>query len=408
MGQPLSLRGKRRPAVNLFPLLIVVIVVAFLTGSDSLFYLAYVLVGLWLLTIIWMRQALAGLRIERRFPERAFHGEVVQAQLDVRNQGRWPVLWLKLHESLPLDLHVPNFEQRVVSLASQERTALEYPLKCQRRGYYMLGPLSLVTGDYFDLTPRRQATWPAQPFIVYPRVVPLSRLASSVPSQLPFGHLASQRRIFEDPSRFFGVRDYSPGDSLRQIHWKSSARTDQLQVKRFQPAIALNAMIILNLNDGEYALRSRVTSSEMSIVVAASVAAHLIERRQPVGLAVLGMDAVTKQVGLQVIPPVRGRDQLMRLLQVLARAELADTTPFVQSLDQASARLGWGSTAVIITPGASLHLEEALLQMRRRGVHVLLVATDPLAAFHGLRGRLEQIGIPAHWVTDDHDLDVWR
>jgi uncharacterized protein (DUF58 family) len=162
------------------------------------------------------------------------------------------------------------------------------------------------------------------------------------------------------------------------------------------------------LNEGEYALRSRVTSSEMSIVVAASVAAHLIERRQPVGLAVLGMDAVTKQVGLQIIPPVRGRDQLMRLLEVLARAELADTIPFVQSLDQASARLGWGSTAVIITPGASPHLEEALLQMRRRGVHVLLVATDPLTAFHSLRGRLEQIGIPARWVTDDHDLDVWR
>lgn len=394
--------------MNLIPLLIVVIVVAFLTGSGSLFYLAYVLLGLWFLTVIWMRQALTGLYIERRFPERAFHGEVVQARLDVRNQGRWPVLWLKLHESLPLDLHVPNFEQRVVSLAFKERATLKYQLRCQRRGYYMVGPLSLCTGDYFDLTPRREANWPAQPFIVYPRVVPLGHLAHRVPSQLPFGNLSSQRRIFQDPSRFFGVRDYQPGDSLRQINWKSSARTDQLQVKRFQPAIALNAMVILNLNDGEYALRSRVTSSEMSIVVAASVAAHLIERRQPVGLAVLGMDAVTQQVGLQVIPPVRGRDQLMRLLEVLARAELANTAPFVPSLDQASARLGWGSTAVIITPGASPHLEEALLQMRRRGVHVLLVATDPLTAFHSLRGHLEQIGIPAHWVTNDHDLDMWR
>ena len=390
--------------MNLLPLLIVVIVLAFLTGSDSLFYLAYVLVGIWLLTVIWMRQALTGLRIERCFPERAFHGEVVQARLVVRNQGRWPVLWLKLHESLPLDLHVPNFEQRVVSLAPKERTTLEYRLKCQRRGYYMLGPLSLLTGDYFDLTPRRQATWPAQPFIVYPRVAPLGHLG--LPSQLPFGSLSSQRRIFEDPSRFFGVRDYQPGDSLRQINWKSSARTDQLQVKRFQPAIALNTMIILNLNDGEYALRSRATAGEMGIVVAASIAAHLVERRQPVGLAVLGMDAVTQQVGLQVIPPVRGRGRLMQLLETLARAERANTTPFVQMLDQASARLGWGSTAVIITPGASPHLEEALLQMRRRGIHVLLVATDPLTAFRSLRGQLEQVGIPAHWVTDDRDLNA--
>ena len=392
--------------MKLFPLLVVVIVLAFLIGSDSLFYLAYVLAGLWLLTVIWMRQALTGLRIERRFPARAFHGEVAQARLVVRNPGRWPVPWLKLHESLPLDLHVPNFEQRVVSLASKEQVALDYQLRCWRRGYYMIGPLSLLTGDYFDLTSRRQVTWPAQPFIVYPRVVPLSHLG--LPSQLPFGNLPTQQRIFQDPSRFFGVRDYQPGDSLRQIHWKSSARADQLQVKRFQPAIALNTVLVLNLNDGEYALRSRTTASEMGIVVAASVAAHLIERRQPVGLAVLGMDAVTQQVGLQVIPPVRGRDQLMRLLEVLARAELAATAPFVQSLDQASAKLGWGSTAVIITPGAGPHLEEALLQMRRRGVHVLLVATDPLTAFRSFQAQLEQIGIPAYWVTNDKDLDVWR
>jgi len=82
-----------------------------------------------------MRQALTGLRIERRFPERAFHGEVAQARLVVRNPGRWPVLWLKLHESLPLDLHIPNFEQRVVSLACKEQVALDYQLNCWRRGY---------------------------------------------------------------------------------------------------------------------------------------------------------------------------------------------------------------------------------------------------------------------------------
>jgi uncharacterized protein (DUF58 family) len=146
----------------------------------------------------------------------------------------------------------------------------------------------------------------------------------------------------------------------------------------------------------------------MGIVIAASIAAHLIEKRQPVGLAVLGMDEVTGQVGLQVVPPVRGREHLMRLLEMLARAELASTAPFVLTLDEAGAKLGWGSTAVIITPGESLNLVDALLQMQRRGVHVLFVATDPQAPFPKLRGRLEQIGVPAYWVTQEHDLDVWR
>jgi len=392
--------------VNLAPILIAVVVIAFFTGSDSLFYLAYVLGGIWLVSFIWMRQALTGLQTERRFPARAFHGEQVTAELLVANRGRWPILWLNLHESLPIALHSPNFERRVVSLAPGEKTRLDYQLKCQRRGYYMLGPLSLHTGDFFNLARERDATVTAMPFIVYPRVVPLRQLGLA--SQLPFGDLSTQQRIFEDPSRFFGVRDYQPGDGLRQISWKSTARAEHLLVKRFQPAIALNTLILLNLNVEEYALRSRAMAGEIGIVVAASFAAHLIEKRQPVGLAVLGMDAVTEQVGLQVIAPVRGRDHLMRLLETLARAELASTHPFVETLDQASAKLGWGSTVVIITPGESPHLVEALLQLRRRGVQAQLIVTDPLAAFQDLRGRLEQIGIPAFWVTQEKDLDVWR
>lgn len=392
--------------MNLLPLLLAVLSVAFLTGSDSLFYLAYVLGGIALVTFIWMRQALHGLRTERRFPAHAFYGEDIAAEVVVSNQGRWPILWLRLHESLPLSLHVPSFVQRVVSLAPGEKTTIRYHLNCQRRGYYRLGPLRLRTGDWVDLVRDQEAVWPEDTLIVYPRIVALSRLG--LPSRLPFGDLPTQQRIFKDPSRFFGVRDYAPGDSLRQIHWKSSARADHLLVKRFEPSIALNTLIVLNLNVIEYTLRSRATAGETGIVVAASVAAHLIEKRQPVGLAALGMDAVTEKAELQVIPPARGRQHLMRLLKVLARAEMASTSAFVPVLGQASASLGWGSTVIVVTPGASPNLVEACLQMRQRGLHVVLIATDPHTAFRRLHDQLKQVGIAAYWVTQDQDLDMWR
>ena len=392
--------------MNLLPLLLAVLLAAFLTGSNSLFYLGYVLGGLALVTFVWMRQALLGLRTQRRYPARAFHGQELAAELVVSNQGRWPILWLRVHESLPLSLHVPNFVQRVVSLAPGEKTTIRYRLSCRRRGYYHLGPLSLRTGDFFDLTREREATLPGDTLIVYPRIVPLRHLG--LPSQLPFGDLPSQQRIFEDPSRFFGVRDYQPGDSLRQINWKSSARADHLLVKRFQPSIALNTLIMLNLNVDEYSPRSRATAGEMGIVVAASIAAHLVEKRQSMGLAIVGMDAVTEKVGLQALPPIRGREHLMRLLEALARAEVASTLPFIQVLDQASANLGWGSTVIIVTPGASQHLVQACLQMRQRGFHIALVATDPYTPFSHLREQLDQIGVAAYWVTQEKDMDIWR
>src|SRR5512135_2810868 len=100
--------------MKLLPLLLTIVVIAFVTGSDSLFYLAYVVGGIVLLTHLWMRQGPRALQAERHLPARAFHGEEVQAELVVTNRGRWPILWLDVHESLPLALHVPNFERRIV------------------------------------------------------------------------------------------------------------------------------------------------------------------------------------------------------------------------------------------------------------------------------------------------------
>ncbi len=392
--------------MNILAIGVAALVIAFFTGSDSLFYLTYALIGIAVLSRWWTRHSLQAVGIERHFSSRAFHGEKITAVLSIRNSGRLPVPWLYLHESLPIALHSPNFERRVVSLAPGERASLTYELNCSRRGYYHLGPLRLESGDLLGVAENHERAFATDSLIVYPRIIPLRHL--EIPSQIPFGSAGSRQQIFEDPSRFFGVREYAPHDSLRQIHWKSSARMDQLQTKRFQPSLALHALIVLDLNLDAYNLKSRATAGEMGIVVAASFAAHLIEHRHQVGLAVLGKDQVSDATGFQNTRLGHGREHLMRLLEVLARAEMAPTSPLPGLLTTASAGLSWGSTVIVIIPGNEPALLPALLQVRRRGLYPVVIATDPLIPFHELRDELKQVGIPAVAVTQDRDMDEWR
>jgi uncharacterized protein (DUF58 family) len=232
------------------------------------------------------------------------------------------------------------------------------------------------------------------------------------PSQSPFGILPSRERLFEDPTRIRGVRDYQPGDSLRRMDWKTSARVGSLQVRRYEPAIALETAVFLNLDSTDYPQKYRRQATELGIVIAASAAVHLIEKRQAVGLFTNGRDPLAESTDTTPSLSLRkGREHLMHLLQLLACVEVASeeqTLPFLDLLSRKSLGLPWGSTLVIITAREVEGLMDTLLALRRRGLVVILVLTCPDRDFEVTAQRAEQIGVQALRIWTEQDLDVWR
>jgi uncharacterized protein (DUF58 family) len=303
----------------------------------------------------------------------------------------------------------------------KESRAFEYTLNCQRRGYYHIGPVTVMSGDLFGMAAYENTLVSDSHMIVYPRIVPLSELR--LPAQTPFGSIATKQRIFEDPSRMVGVREYQSGDSLRHIHWKVTAATGALQVKRFEPAISIESQIFLNLNRDEYTLNRASVAPELAIVTAASIAHFLAEKGQTVGLSCNGVDplAIDGDTGSEgsagtdgyenpaiVLPPHSGRGQLMQILDVLARVQVREGAPFIDLVRQANLQLTWGGTAIVITAHADEELFGQMLHMRRSGFYVVLIVVDPMTPFAGIRDRAKEVGIQAYQVWEERDLDVWR
>ena len=395
---------------NLLPFIIVLFFVAAFMRLDFLLYILYIFFGLYLLSRWWMQRAMGQLHFSRTLAtERAFLGERVPVEVEVRNPGLLPLPWIHLRENLPLDLHVPSSVQRVVSLLPHDRERIHYELHGRRRGYYSIGPLFCRAGDPFGVTELTRQSKIEDHLTVYPRIIPLPGLA--LPSLFPFGTLPSQQRLFEDPTRVMGVRDYQPGDSPRRIDWKTSASLGQLQVRRYQPATSIEAFIMLNLNTTEYSGRWRFVAPELAITVAASVANQLIEQRQAVGLATNGADPLAASSKHLRLSPRKGRGQLMNCLDLLARIQASDAAealPFIALLRQASLGLSWGTTLVIITSQEDKALIPALLHLRRRGLLAVLMLVDRDANFHRSKARAQQIGVPAYRIFREQDLDVWK
>ncbi len=418
--------------VRILPFLIVLLVVAFLTKADFFFYLLYTLAGVLFLGRLWARRSLSSVALARHHDSRLFLGETLNVVVEIHNQGWLPVLWLRLSDTVPAELSLSQEFRHVISLLPHERLHLNYALRGRRRGYYRIGPLVTRGGDLLGSTAYEGRQVADDFVVVYPKIVPLHDLG--FPSQSPFGTLPSHERVFEDPTRIQGVRGYLPGDSLRRMDWKTSARLGSLQVRRFEPAISLETAIFLNLDGAEYPRRERLPATEMGIVVAASVAVQVVERRQAVGLVTNGCDPLRNGAfpaehatpsaeggdgapGVEhthlnpALPLRKGRDHLMHLLDLLARIELAseeEAVPFLELLRRRSLGLPWGSTVVAVTGREVKGLMSTLLALRRRGLIVILVLTCPDRDVRLTHRRAQQIGVQALGISSEQDLEVWR
>jgi len=333
-------------------------------------------------------------------------GDTTTVRLEVENRGLWPIPWARIHERLPVALSAPPYFVGLIALWPKGKATLSYELQCRQRGYYALGGLNVTSSDVFGVRTQSYDLLGPSHLTVYPLVVSLDELG--LPSKSPFGHLRAREPLYEDPSRAIGVRDYQTGDSLRKINWKTSAAIGRLQVRKLEPAMTLQTVLMVNLALNEYERQDAFYATEQAIVVAASIANHLVGLRQEVGLVTNGRDPLGgSPAGLAVR---KGRSHLIAILELLGRIDQTSSADFLSLLRGQMSHLPWGATLVVVTSNDRPDLWDTLLALKRAGFNVVLVFCDypSLIGYNQARGRAESLGIGCYRVWKTEDLDVWR
>src|SRR4051812_18135510 len=225
--------------------LLALLVIAIWLRIDFFFNIVYFFAAIFLLARFWISRAIKQLAVQRRFLDRAFVGDDVGVDLTVNNGGWLPIPWLAVAESVPTELAGAPPQGHVLSLGPHEKWEWAYSFRCLKRGYYTLGPFRIQLGDLLGIENHNLEAGGRSPIIVYPRVMPLDELG--LPTRSPQVVLLARSYLFEDPNRVVGVRGYQRGDAPRRLHWTATARTGELMVKQYQPAIARETMICLDM-----------------------------------------------------------------------------------------------------------------------------------------------------------------
>lgn len=392
---------------NFILFILVLFALAALLKIDFFFTILYLFIGVYLVARIWSRRALKNLRITRHMEQRVFLGERITITLKAQNLSRLPVPWLLINDSFSTVLSTPPFFRQIITLGSRATQILPYDLVARRRGYYQIGPMTLETGDLLGINRRLQGQIEADYLIVYPKILPITRLG--LPTYSPQVILPTPMPLFHDANRITGVRNYVQGDNPRHIHWPATAATGQLLVKQFQTAIARDNVMFLNLDRADYGRPGQASVAiELAIVVAASLANHMLMfEALPVGLTTTGFDPLTKSRQTFRLRPDKGRRHLMQILEVLARVEGSDDVTFLKSLQQEAIHLSWGSTLIIITSTQSPELFSTALLLKRSGFQVTLVMVQPAAYIYPQLKRVEELGIQTFQIKREKDIEAW-
>ena len=388
-----------------FLLAVLLVTAAFVKGGFAL-TIIYLFLGIYIISLFWTRQSARNISCIRKFEKRVFWGEEVSVRLEIRNNGWLPIPWLLVYESLPVELAAGTSIKRVLSLGPHGRTEVVYKLGAYKRGYYPVGPFTTKLGDTLGLADIQELEKQSDFITVYPHIIPLTK--AKLPSRSPLGTLRHHLPIFEDPSRVRGKRDYVASDSLRRVDWKATAATGRLQVKQFEPSIALQTAIFLNLNESEYAGRHHIDAIELAIVIAASLANWAVSQKQAVGLTTNGVDSHTNNLSVQPIPSRKGRAHLVHILDLLARLHSVETHPLTEMLNRETPALPWGTTVVIITGSIDDVLFDEIFQVQRRGQNVVMIIAGHGGNIKQARQQARRFGFPIYAFPNEKSLDNWR
>lgn len=387
------------------PLAIAFVVIGLAGGRNAGFIsLGLVLLFIVTLSTIWKNLSLFGISYERHFDHtRVFPGEAVEMTVTMQNDKRLPLTWLRFRDQLPVPPDIDaaplslsgelmgNFVlQSVYSMQSHERVQRQVLLRFPQRGFYYIGPVSYESGDIFTLFTREREHKDIDTIIVYPQIWPLAELG--LPPKEPFGELKVAHSLFTDPIRTRGIRDYSPQDRFRDVHWKATARRGQLQTKVYDPSTGMTMAVFLNVATfPRHWMGFDPALLERAVSVAASICNYGVQQDWGVGLFVNG--AVPNSDQPIRVQPGRSPQQLENLLEALAAVTEFATGAIENMLLRASPQLPWVATIVLVTAVVTEEILIALVRLREAGRRVVLLALGDEPPPHLPHGAMSSITI---------------
>jgi uncharacterized protein (DUF58 family) len=297
-------------------------------------------------------------------------------------------------------------------LADGERRELRYRVRCARWGAFGVGRIYLRAHDWFGVFRRELALDRRVPLKVYPSEEHVRELLRPVETQVFAGnHVARQKG---EGIEFADLRPFVPGDRVRHVNWRASARRGELWINEHHAE--RNADVVILLDSFAEARKDERSTLDPALRAAGTLAARYLRQKDRVGFVTFGGV-------LNWLLPTTGTVQLYRIVDAMLDTQIVLSYAWRDIRTVPRGTLPPQALVLTLTPLLDDRSEAALLDLRGRGFDLVVIEISPLSLLpepegevgalaerllrlrrEAVRGRFARAGIPVVVWGDEGSL----
>ncbi len=240
------------------------------SGGEVPYMLFYTVLALPVVSILYIAAGYFGLKYEQSLDSSSvIKGEKATYALRIANRGPFilPYVNIAFYDDSEASVQQPDIKNISIQPFSKKELCFDYVYKY--RGSFKLGVSVVEINDFlgiFKLTRRNK-----QPLLisVYPRIIDIGSIGLNT-HYLP-DQMSNPGGMYEDISVIEEINKYNYGDSLNKVHWKLTAKTNELMVKKYQTTAAASTIMIVDLYRNNFTKEYNAVSDDKHIEAAVAV-----------------------------------------------------------------------------------------------------------------------------------------
>lgn len=378
-----------------FFILIASFLLASFGGWEIPHLMFYMVLGVIIVSFLWSGRITKKVSAYQRIEQRDYYvDEKFEVDSYIDNDSLLPIPHIEIIDRTEELVSGEMAKPTITSLFPMEREIIHKDITAKYRGLYNLGPIDIEISDALGILTRKRRIYSDTYFKVYPRIHNIEKI--NLKSMQSYGTLTTKQKTFEDNTIVSDIRKYSPGDSIKRIHWKVSAKKGDLLIKNYEMTGSAATYIFLDFKKNCYKGENIRDLEEKAIEAASSTISYLLNNSVSIEMYINSASAYY----------TKGRDikELVNFMDILCEIKTDGNKTMKDVLEKRIRLISKGSSVIVIT--GAINEEEAVIygSIKNMGYDIILIYVGDFQIKEEIKKTINNYNVKINVINSHSDI----